>query len=173
LPAKDASVVLLGAGGAARAVSHAVLNAGARRVVVANRTFARAERLGRELREIFPDAELQAIALENLRAQPLGDCDLLVNTTTVGMHEGQSPFDASLLPTTAAVVDIIYNPPETPLLRQAQERGLRTLNGLPMLVYQAAAAWEIWTGQSAPVDVMFEAARAALSPTLQPAAEAS
>jgi shikimate dehydrogenase len=72
------------------------------------------------------------------------------------------PIPPELVPRGTAVVDIIYRPPETRLLREAARRNCRVLNGLPMLVHQAAAAWEIWTSQAAPVAVMFEAARSAL-----------
>lgn len=159
---RGASVLVLGAGGSARAVCHALLGAGVASIVIANRTLPRAEALARHLRSRHPAARVEPMALDGVTGSAVRDVDLLVNTTTVGMHEEASPLPAGLLPRGALMVDIIYNPPRTTLLRQAEAAGLRTLNGLPMLVYQAAAAFETWTGQSAPVAAMFAAARAAL-----------
>jgi shikimate dehydrogenase len=88
--------------------------------------------------------------------------DLLVNTTTVGLRDDLSPLPAELLPAAGLVVDIIYNPPRTRLLRQAEGAGLAVMNGLPMLVHQAAVAWELWTHEPAPLEAMWAAARAAL-----------
>ncbi len=99
-------------------------------------------------------------------AQWLSHCQLLVNCTSVGMRhsstEGESPLDPSLIPRDALVYDLVYNPIETPLLAGAKERGAGTLGGLPMLVYQGAAAFELWTGKGSLFDIMFEAAMKAL-----------
>ena len=98
--------------------------------------------------------------------EALSGCDLLVNCTPVGMKhsatEGQSPLEARLIPIRALVYDLVYNPIETPLLADAKRAGALTLGGLPMLVYQGAASFELWTGYEAPLDVMFRAARRAL-----------
>ena len=92
----------------------------------------------------------------------VGPADLLINTTTVGLHDDLSPLESSLLPSSGLVVDIIYNPPRTRLLREAEGAGLAVMNGLPMLVHQAAVAWEIWMNQPAPLEAMWAAAQAAL-----------
>jgi shikimate dehydrogenase len=92
----------------------------------------------------------------------LAGCELLVNTTSVGMRPGERLLRPEQVPGQALVVDIIYRPAETALLADARARGARIQNGLPMLVYQAAIAFERWTGQAPPVDVMFAAARQAL-----------
>ena len=157
------SAVVLGAGGAARAIGYALLDAGARRLLLANRTVERAERLAADLGELFPAACLVTRPLDRLAMDDLDECELLVNTTTVGMGEERSPLEAELLPRGAAGADIVYQPARTLLLRDAETAGLRTLGGLPMLVHQAAVAWELWTGQEAPLGVMFEAAEAALA----------
>jgi shikimate dehydrogenase len=85
----------------------------------------------------------------------LKDTDIIINTTSVGMKpEDPSLFDYSLIPEGITVVDIIYNPPETPLLAAAKKKGCKAINGLGMLLWQGAFAFEIWTGRKAPVDVM-------------------
>ncbi len=160
-----ADVVLLGAGGAARAVAVALLGAGVRRLVLFNRGLARAEALAALLGD-QPGAGQTTVEAYALDAPALdahlAQCTLLVNTTSVGLHPGDSLLSVERVPAGALVVDIIYNPPETALLAAARARGARTLNGLPMLVHQAALAFQLWTGREAPLGVMFAAARAAL-----------
>lgn len=156
------SALLLGAGGAARGVAYALLDGGARRLLIANRTVQRAERLAAEMGGLFPALEVKPSGLDSLTGDELRGCDLVVNSTSLGMSEDRSPLDPSRLSPRARVIDIIYAPARTLLLRRAEAAGLRTLNGLPMLVEQAALAWEIWTGRVAPIEVMFEAAEAAL-----------
>jgi shikimate dehydrogenase len=98
--------------------------------------------------------------------EALSQCQLVVNCTSVGMKhsatEGQSPLAAELISEQALVYDIVYNPIETQLLRDAKRVGARTLGGLSMLVYQGAASFELWTENEAPIDIMFKAARRAL-----------
>ena len=77
--------------------------------------------------------------------------------------EGRSALENHLIPPTALVYDMVYNPPETTLIREAKKAGARTLGGLPMLIYQGAAAFERWTGKEAPIDVMFRAGEQALA----------
>ena len=79
-----------------------------------------------------------------------------------GTGKGETPIEAGIIPARALVCDLVYNPRETPMLREAATAGARVLGGLPMLVYQGAAAFELWTGKKAPVKVMFEAAEKAL-----------
>ena len=79
-----------------------------------------------------------------------------------GDAEGHSPLEARLISSSSLVCDVIYNPRETPLLGEARKAGARTLGGLPMLIYQGATAFELWTGREAPLDVMFSAAEEAL-----------
>lgn len=100
-------------------------------------------------------------------ADALLGCDLLVNCTPMGMKhsaaEGQSPLAEELIPEQALIYDVVYNPVETPLLIDAKKIGARTLGGLGMLVYQGAAAFELWTGIEAPTDIMFKEARKGLT----------
>jgi shikimate dehydrogenase len=94
------------------------------------------------------------------------ECDLIVNCTSVGMlhssGEGQSPLEAAALGPETLVYDLVYNPAVTPLLALARAAGARTLGGLPMLVYQGAAAFELWTGQRPPIGLMMARAEEAL-----------
>lgn len=160
---RGARAVVLGAGGAARAVVIALLDAGAARVRVLNRSPARAAALVAEL----ADGRGEAAALEpDNAARLLAGADLVVNCTTVGMRhtaqEHELPVPAAAIPVGALVVDIVANPPVTALLAAAAERGCRTLGGLPMLVRQGAEAFTLWTGRPAPVSVMMDAAHRAM-----------
>jgi len=147
--------LMFGAGGAARAVGYALLKGGVKFLNIVNRNFSRAKEVGELLGKrgnvlVYP---LKESTVEVL----LKDVDIIVNTTSVGMKpEDPYLFDYSKIPEGITVVDIIYNPPETPLLRAARERGCKTVNGLGMLIHQGAVAFEIWTGREAPVDVMRE-----------------
>jgi shikimate dehydrogenase len=155
-------VVLLGAGGSARAVAHALLRDQACSLLIANRHENRAAELAAELASIYPSQGVRSLALSRLNQEQLAGAGVVVNTTTVGLTDSLAPLEARYLPADATVVDIIYNPPRTRLLRDAERAGLRAVNGLGMLVHQAAAAWELWTGQQAPLNEMWLAARRAL-----------
>lgn len=150
---------VVGAGGAARAVVAALDEAGFSRIYVMNRTPGKAERL----REISPKVE----ALDwNPAAGAIEGCDLLVNTTSLGMH-GQPPLEITLgkLPRHALVTDIVYTPLETPLLKTAKLLELKTVDGLGMLIYQAQKAFELWFGVLPEVD---DALRAMLLEHIRP-----
>lgn len=157
--------LVAGAGGAARAVVVALIQAGAASVVVINRTYSRASELVHDVRPFAGETALSALP-DIYASWASVACDLLVNCTSVGMagtpEENESPAPAEIIRSGMLVYDLIYNPRETPLLREARARGARVLDGLPMLVYQGAAAFELWTGRRAPVDVMFRAAEAAV-----------
>ena len=159
------TVALLGAGGAARAVGFTLLDAGVESLTIVNRTPERGEALACHLRQF--GVEVTAVPSQSGEiAEAMAVCDLVVNCTSVGLEgsgtEGESPLPERLIPRQALVYDLVYNPPETALLRLAGEAGARTLGGLPMLVYQGAASFELWTGEAAPVNIMMEAARSAL-----------
>jgi shikimate dehydrogenase len=156
-------VAVLGAGGAARAVVWALLTAGAGSVRLFNRSAERAEALALAARSWGGSDEVVAEpwAPEAL-ARSLPECSLVVNSTSVGMGREETPLLAGLIPAGALVADLIYNPRPTRLLREAAARGARTLDGLPMLVYQGAAAFRLWTGQDAPIEVMLSAAEGSL-----------
>jgi shikimate dehydrogenase len=142
--ARNGPAVVLGAGGAARAVIHALKQRGIGDIRVVNRTLARAE----DLRDRF-GAGVGAHG----KATPdlLADAGLLVNTTSLGMAGkgglADLPADPALLPAHAVVTDIVYAPLETPLLAAARARGLRTVDGLGMLLHQAVPGFERWFGR--------------------------
>jgi len=138
--------VILGAGGAARAVIAALLDAGAPEIRLLNRTKARAEQLADELTGIGSGA--LRVGEWNSRADYLAGASLLANTTTLGM-KGQHPLDLDLsaLPTTAVVNDIVYAPLETDLLSRARLRSNPTVDGLGMLLHQARPGFEAWFGR--------------------------
>ena len=139
--AKAGPAVVLGAGGAARAVVHALREAGAPDIRLANRTKDRAASLARDF------APGVSVVEWRNRAAALQDANLLVNTTSLGMA-GQEPLDLALdaLPASALVNDIVYAPLETALLRDARARGNRTVDGLGMLLHQARPGFAAWFG---------------------------
>lgn len=156
---RGARCVVLGAGGAARAVIDALGRAGAAEVVVVNRS---------------PDAAMRAAALPGVSGGVgrVGDiaavarAELVVNATPLGMHfdrargtgpASELPCDPDLVASSAVAVDLIYDPVETPWLHALRSRNVRAFNGLSMLVHQAAHQFEWWTGRAAPVDAMREA----------------
>jgi shikimate dehydrogenase len=139
---ENRTVIVLGAGGAARAIVGALLDAGSGRVVVANRTSARAEELRRDFgSRIEPHDWRDAERL-------LENADLLVNTTSLGMT-GQAPLtlDLAHLPRSSIVADIVYSPLETDLLARSRIRGNVVVPGLGMLLHQAVRGFELWFGR--------------------------
>lgn len=148
-------VVVVGAGGASRAVTLALVDGGAT-VTLLNRDAGRAAALAADVtRNAGRPVEHGRLDEESVAAALRG-ASLLVNTTTVGMHPhtDASPVGAEHLRRDLTVCNIVYNPPETLLLRQARECGARAISGIEMLVGQGALAFELWTGVPAPVEVM-------------------
>jgi len=165
---QDKRVILLGAGGVARAASFALVRAKVGALTIVNRTFERAEALAFDLRGSLSQRQRLSLARwgDTELAEALAGCDLMVNCTSIGMkhspEEGRSPVAAEQIAGGVLVYDLVYNPMETPLLASARKAGATVLGGLSMLVYQGAAAFELWTDRAAPLDIMFEAARGAL-----------
>lgn len=152
------SAVVVGAGGAGRAATYALADAGAS-VHVANRTVETAESLADEFATHGVD-DITTGGLDSLE-RTVSDADLLVNATSVGMEEDRSPVPSSALHADLAVLDAVYAPLETRLLRDAAAAGATTIDGLWMLLFQGVAAFERWTGETAPVTAMNDALRAA------------
>ena len=138
-------------------------------MTIANRTPERAVELADLVGALGVSARAIALSRDGLREAARSD--LIVNCTSLGMAggpgPGESPIAPDLIPLSALVCDLVYNPGVTPLLRDAAAAGAHRLGGLPMLVYQGAAAFEIWTGTTAPARVMFAAAEEALAARAQ------
>jgi shikimate dehydrogenase len=160
---RDLRVLLLGAGGVARAIAMQCGQANCERLVIVNRDLAKAKQLVSELQPRFagprvlgPVARLEAVPWEDraLRFQ-LGNVDLVINATPLGLN----PNDPAFLPTALLaphlmIYDTVYTRARTPLLIAADEAGARSANGLSMLLYQGARSFEIWFEREAPLDVM-------------------
>ena len=140
--------VVLGAGGAARAVVLALGRAGAEVITVVNRTERRAQEA----------AALAGAAGRVGHEAAVAGADLVVNATSIGMGDGMLPLDPELLREGVVVADLVYQPLTTPLLAAAGDRGATTIDGLGMLVHQAAIASESWTGVAPPIELMRAAA---------------
>jgi len=170
-------VIILGAGGVARAVVFTLVQRKVASLAITDGIFERASALAENLvryskraspslKDSKPD--VNAFQWQNLSlAKTLDDCDLIVHCTTIGMkdspQEGQSPLSLEVIPKNVLVYDVVYNPWLTPLLRLARKAGANILGGLPMLVYQGAASFKLWTGREAPVDIMFDKAKEILT----------
>jgi shikimate dehydrogenase len=151
-------VLVLGAGGAARASVWAAAQHGAAEIRVLNRTLARAEDLVRALRPAARGARLTCGPLEEAAERADRAWDVVVNATSMGHHNAAPVVHPNCYSPQAVAIELVYNPPVTGFLRAAASAGARTENGLGMLVYQAALAFECWTGRPAPIDVYEKAA---------------
>ncbi|MBD2872719.1 shikimate dehydrogenase [Paenibacillus sp. IB182493] len=153
-------IVVVGAGGAARGIVYALAGERPGRITIANRSVERAQELAKAFRD---KADIEAVSNELLQAA-CRDADIVINTTSVGMHPNveESPVDAAWLREGAVASDLIYNPLKTAFLRQAERRGCRAHGGLGMFIYQGAYAFEYWTGRPAPVAAMRETVLASL-----------
>lgn len=160
---KGKTVSILGAGGASRAISLALVERGSN-LIILNRTWDKVKEQADRISQLC-QREVQALKLnkENL-AKALNKADILVNTTSVGMSPDieETPITADLIKPPVIVFDIVYNPIKTRLLREAETAGAETISGIDMLVWQGALAFEKWTGLKAPVKVMREEAIKAL-----------
>ena len=162
---REKNVVILGAGGASRAISFILAERGAH-LVILNRLLELdwAEELASRISQVFT-REVEALELneENL-ARVLEKVDILVNATSVGMSPniGETPIPAKLLKPGLIVFDIVYNPIKTRLVREAEVTGAKNIGGVDMLVWQGVLAFELWTGVKAPVKLMKEKAIKAL-----------
>lgn len=148
------NVLVIGAGGSSRAVVYGLLKENVDKIYLANRTVEKAQKLLDEYLQHFKivDKIIKPIPLSDIE-KFLDEVDIIVNTTSVGLNDEDYPiFNYDLLNDNHTVVDIIYK--ETKLLKAAKEKGCKYQNGYPMLIYQGAKSFEIWTGQKAPIDIM-------------------
>jgi len=150
LAIKGEKAVILGAGGAARAVVYALLEEGIEGICIFNRTPEKAEKIKRTLSPFFPKSRISVFSLEEKRLKDkIKKAHLLVNTTSLGMppRVDNTPLpDEKLFHPNLLVYDLIYHPARTLFLRQAERAGAKTINGLPMLVYQGIESFYLWTG---------------------------
>jgi len=158
---EEKNIVVMGAGGASRAISFALTERGAH-LVILNREpgLDRAKELAHQISRAF-NKEVRALKLDEANlATALDKADILVNATSVGMYPDidKTPVPAQLLKPGLVVYDIVYNPLKTRLLREAEAAGAETISGIDMLVWQGALAVEKWTGLKEPVELMREAA---------------
>ncbi len=152
-PFSDSQALILGAGGAARGIVVALLDAGIGAVTIANRTLARAETMVEDL----DDSRLSCCTLADA-ANHAGDALLAVNATALGWQD-EAPVGPEFfehLPQSGIAYDLTYR--QTPYLKAAAEAGLQTIDGLPMLIHQGVRSFQLWTGQHPPVDLMLAAA---------------
>ncbi len=163
LDLRDARVLLLGAGGAARVAALRIAREGPRALFLVNRTASKAADLAAELHRRYPAVTVQT-------GYPQGRIDLVINGTALGLQAGDPlPWDPSAfkLETAACVFDMVYRGEPTPFCRNAVDAGCRVTDGIEMLLWQGAAALELWTGKPAPVQTMRSALYAALGRTLE------
>jgi shikimate dehydrogenase len=159
---KGKRVLVLGAGGAGRAIAIQCALEGCSKVIVANRTVSRIEPIAKELATTKVEVRTLALTAKEI-APAVGNVDLLVNATSVGLREGESlGLNAEMFSSKLAVYDTIYRPAETELMEVAGRGGAKISNGLSMLLHQGAKAFEIWTKRKAPLAVMRRALRAAV-----------
>ena len=166
--------VILGAGGVARAVGFSLLENKVSSLTITDgildKSKALAERLNRYVTGTGLKTRIAVMPWQGLNSPHVFErCQLIVHCTTIGMkhspQEGQSALSAGVIPRGVLVYDLVYNPLMTPLLKATQKAGADILGGLPMLVYQGAASFELWTGKKAPLEVMFNKAEEALRET--------
>ena len=158
-PVKGKKIIILGAGGAARAISFQLLLSGVGEVLIANRTREKACNLRDDLKGRF-NTSIGCLGLNDELEMELEDADVLINTTPVGMHphyDDDPVVTADMMHSDLVVNDIVYNPLETGLLREAGKAGAQAVHGTKMLIYQGIEAFRIWTGITPPVEV-FETA---------------
>ena len=161
LSALPAHCVVLGAGGAARAVTYALASREeVQRVALLNRTTSRAETLATDMEKITGKSICPGGMDAREQRTAFADAGLVINTTSLGMHpavDGSPLADLSAIHPDLTLYDTVFNPLETTLMRQFRARGAKAYGGLDMLVYQGARSFEIWTGQFPPTDVMKQA----------------
>ncbi|MFX3635709.1 MAG: shikimate dehydrogenase [Candidatus Pristimantibacillus sp.] len=153
-------IVVIGAGGASRAIVYALANEQPANITIANRSVERAQELVQSFNSL---ADMQAVTTEGLK-DACKDADIVINTTSVGMYPNieATPIDAAWLKQDAVASDLIYNPLRTKFLLDAEKNGCRIHGGLGMFINQGAYAFEYWTGQPAPAEAMRETVLAAL-----------
>ena len=159
VPVKNKKIMILGAGGAARAISFQILLSGAKSLVISNRTMEKASELKNDLVEkLDPDVKVTDLGFK--LEEELKDTDILINTTPIGMYPNisQKPLvTADMMHPRLIVNDIVYNPLKTGLIVEAEKAGAKTISGVKMLMYQGVESFKIWTGIEPPVAIFQKA----------------
>lgn len=158
IPLKGSKIVIIGAGGAAKAISHALASE-AGELVILNRTEKRAIQLAESLSKYYSSLIKSKQFTRRTVSEELSNAQVLINATSVGAHPNtdESVVDKECITEKLTVLDIVYNPLKTRLLRDAESKGAKTLNGLSMLVHQAIKSFKIWTGIEIEPSIMFQA----------------
>ena len=150
--------LVLGAGGAARAIAVKLAQAEAEQISIRNRSVEKAEKLSKYISDKMPKSKIDADGLQSLEEETK-NFDLIINTTSVGMlgeknRESSSLIQENWISEKSICSDAVYNPLETIFLQNAKRKGAKTLNGLGWLIHQGAFAWKLWTGVDMPIDVV-------------------
>ncbi len=154
---QDKKIVIIGAGGASRAISVHLAREKAANIILSDIIPDKAEKLASHIRKNISRVKVSTVKKEKLNSG-VRAADILINATPVGMKPNDPlPIDPRILHPRLLVCDLIYNPPKTKLLTEAEKIGAKTLNGLGMLLYQGALAFAIWTGREAPIEIMARA----------------
>jgi len=156
---KNKKIVILGAGGAARAVSFQMLLKDVKMLVIANRTQKNGLKLKEDLLESI-DGNVKCIGLDDELKDDLRDAHILINTTPIGMYPNvnqESLVKSEMMHEDLLVNDLVYNPHKTSLLKEAEKAGLRTISGIKMLIYQGIESFKIWTGVTPPFHIFEKA----------------
>ncbi len=158
---KTKPALIIGAGGAARAAANALMKIGFNEIVIANRTIEKARQLADWIKSTGRKAHSHG--LDRLGYIARG-CGVIINATSIGMlpHANETLLTSKDIPENSIVLDLVYNPPKTKLLREAERAGAKIISGIEVLIHQGARAFELWTRCKAPIDVMRKAVLAAL-----------
>jgi shikimate dehydrogenase len=153
---KGKTILLLGAGGGARAIAIHLALAGTKMIIIANRTLYRAQELASYLKDHSSRPSVCAIPLEKEVLSPyMEEAEIIINSTPIGMSSDDPLIlSGERLRPQQLVCDIVYRPLNTPLLQAAKAKGCRTLDGLGMLIYQGALSFKLWTGRDMPVELV-------------------
>jgi len=157
--AKGKSVFVLGSGGASKAVSFAIASSGGKRVILTDLYLDKVKLLANNIKKFYPGCVIDILEAKALYgAKDLEGVDLLVNATPLGLkRDDPTLFDKAVFKKGLAVYDLVYNPVSTKLVQTARAKGVSASGGLGMLLYQGARSFELWTGKTAPIEVMKKA----------------
>ena len=144
----NTSAAIVGAGGSARAIAISLVQSGVSEILIFNRTESKAHDLAKLIKQLNHEVHIK---INPIIKAPI---NLLINCTTVGMTDNHCPVPDNIIEHSQAIVDIIYNPSQTSLLRKAADRGILNQNGIGMLLFQGVESFEIWTNKGAPIEIM-------------------